>query len=263
MNAGQVIDALGLPVEARLDQRVPKKLLAENGAPTAADKRRIQDGVEEIQWVATLKPATVGVPAYRDDEREYLEIAVLNVTLRPDAKAARLNELTHRAIPYPVFLLTSHGERVTLSLAHKRWSQGETGKTVLDGPVIQIDPKTAGADEAPEDSAAQPFLNALGLSRQPRGTMFALYDGWADAFFALQAARITGVFVPPRSAEQAALRRAGLRACQELETRIAALWAAAAKEKRIARQVELNLEINRLQADLTLARRNLNWEPNS
>jgi len=42
------IASLGLPGGCRVDQRVPKKLLLENGAPTAADKRLIADAVEEI-----------------------------------------------------------------------------------------------------------------------------------------------------------------------------------------------------------------------
>ena len=107
------IASLGLPDGCRVDQRVPKKLLLENGAPTAADKRLIADTVEEIQWVAALKPNTIGVPDYRDDQREYLEIAVLAVTLRSQpgqdkakpANAARLAELVHRAVPYPDLLL--------------------------------------------------------------------------------------------------------------------------------------------------------------
>ena len=48
--------------DARVDQRVPKKLLLEHGAPTAADKRQINDGIEELLWVAALKPTTIGVP---------------------------------------------------------------------------------------------------------------------------------------------------------------------------------------------------------
>ena len=120
-----VIDALALPPDARVDQRVPKKLLLDQGVPTAADKRQIQDGIEEIHWIAALKPTNIGVPDYRDDVREYLEIAVLTVSFRQAAKPARLIELIHRAIPYPVVLLSGQSEKVSLSLAHKRWSQGE------------------------------------------------------------------------------------------------------------------------------------------
>ena len=85
-----IIDALGLPPEARVDARVPKKLLVEQGAPTAADKRAIQDGID------ACKPTTIGVPSFVDDTREYLEIAVVACAFRPDpegkpAKAARLS----------------------------------------------------------------------------------------------------------------------------------------------------------------------------
>ncbi|MBK6845892.1 MAG: DUF4391 domain-containing protein [Gemmatimonadetes bacterium] len=40
--AADVIAALALPAESRVDQRIPKKLFLENGAPTAADRKRIQ-----------------------------------------------------------------------------------------------------------------------------------------------------------------------------------------------------------------------------
>jgi hypothetical protein len=45
MTSTAVIAALQLPADSRVDQRVAKKLLAENGAPTASDKRHIHDGI--------------------------------------------------------------------------------------------------------------------------------------------------------------------------------------------------------------------------
>ena len=136
MSGDALLAALDLPTSSRVDQRVPKKLLLEHGAPTAADKRFINEGVEAVLWLAALKPTTIGVPEYRDDVREYLEIAVLRLTLRAAAKATRLVELVHRAVPYPLLLLTEQGERPGLSAAHKRWSQGEASKTVLEGDVV-------------------------------------------------------------------------------------------------------------------------------
>ena len=59
MTPDQVIEALALPREAMVGQRVPKTLLVENGAPTAADKRLIEGGVEELRWIAALKPTAV------------------------------------------------------------------------------------------------------------------------------------------------------------------------------------------------------------
>ena len=56
MTMDDLIQALGLPESARVCQRVPKKMLAEHGAATAADKRQIQDGVDEITWLAAQAP---------------------------------------------------------------------------------------------------------------------------------------------------------------------------------------------------------------
>ena len=242
MNAADLIAALDLPASSRVDQRVPKKLLVENGAPTSADKRRINEGIEEVHWLAALKPTTIGVPEFRDAAREYLEIAVLSAVLRAGAQANRLAELIHRAVPYPVFLIASQGGALALSLAHKRWSQGEVGATVLDGELVS----TALALDAP-DGFAPEFRESLALSCQPRTDLYALYQGWMNVLVALQSAGATGIFRLPESPEWAAARQEALRECARLDAEIARLRAAAAKERQVARQVTLNLELKNLE----------------
>ena len=252
MNSSELIVALGLPDGARVDQRVPKKLLVENGAPTAADKRHINEGIEEVHWIAALKPTTIGVPEHRDAVREYLEIAVLSLKLRVEAKAGRLVELVHRAIPYPVLLVTENTARPGLSAVHKRWSQGEAGKTVLDGEVVSVEwNNDLDTDRWPA------FRDALALGKQPRTTLYALYQGWIDTLLALQAARVTGAFAVAATAEHAALRRDALQECARLDAEIARLRATAAKEKQMSRRVELNLELKRVEAAQAIARANL------
>ena len=242
MNADRIIAALTLPPETRVDQRVPKKLLVENGAPTAADKRQINEGIEELLWLAALKPTTIGVPEYRDDVREYLEIAVLSLTLRPDAKARRLVELIHRAIPYPLLLVAEQSDNLTLSLAHKRWSQGEAGKMVLDDAVTLCD--------SVEHAATAAFLDSLSLAVQPRSHLLDLYQGWINCLESFQAAQITGRFAPSSSSDVASARREALVKYDHLVRQITALHAQAEKESQISRRVDLNLEIKRLEDEL-------------
>lgn len=257
-------DALQLPDSARVDQRVPKKLLLENVASTASDKRLITDTIEEIQWLAALKPNTIGVPSYRDAQREYLEIAVLTVTLRgtvKPARLARLAELVHRAVPYPVLLLME-GQALTLSLAHKRWAQNEAGKVVLDGDAVLLALSRVTEDVTGEEDAIAPeiesaFVQSLSIACQPQATLHALYQGWMDCMQALLAARLTGSYQTPATPEQAAARRQALADCERLEAEVSRLRAQAAKEKQIARQVELNLTLKRVQAELATARQQL------
>lgn len=261
MNRTDVVAALCLPDSARVDQRVPKKLLLENGAPTASDKRLITDAIEEIQWLAALKPNTIGVPSYRDAQREYLEIAVLGLTLRgavKPASLARLAELVHRAVPYPVLLLME-GPALILSLAHKRWAQNEAGKVVLDGDAVSASLSHIAEDAAAAEDAIAPeieraFVQSLSMARQPQTTLHALYQGWMERVWALQAARLTGTYQADATPEQAAARWQALADCERLENEIGRLRAQAAKEKQLARQVELNLTLKRIQAELAAAR---------
>jgi hypothetical protein len=251
MSFAPFVSALAIPKEALVEQRVPKKLLLEQGVPTAADKRQIQDGIEEITWIAALKPTNVGIPVFRDAVREYLEIAVLTVALRPTAKPPRLIELIHRAIPYPLILITEHREAVNVSLAHKRWSQGEAGKVVIeDLRQVPVNP----SEPSPEEIS---FLAGVAVSRLPARDLFALYEGLLERLAALEAARATGVFILPDCEERAVAVWTALAAHARLKRDLAILRARAGKEKQLNRRVELNLEVRRLEAELAATRETL------
>ncbi len=266
MTLEALILALALPTSCRVDKRVPKKMLIENGAPTTADMRMLNDAIAEIQWIAALKPNTVGVPDYRADEREYLELTVLSIATRgaksvaehepdaatPDAPArpvntTRLAELAHRAVPYPLMLLLATPQGLYMSLAHKRWAQNEAGKVVLDGEPATV-------DLALDLTAEHPFVQALALARQPQANLMALYQGWMDCLTAWQAAKVTGTFTAASTPAQAAARREALRTCERLELEGARLRALATKERQMAKQVDLNLTLKRVQAALAAAR---------
>lgn len=262
MDPATLVTALQLPASTRVDQRVPKKMLVESGAPTAADKRLINEQIAKIRWLAAIKPGTVGVAAYQDAEREYLEIALLHVTARQGLpgqgtstrkktiNTTRMAELVHRAIPYPVALILQTPGSLLLSLAHKRWAQNEAGKVVLDGEVTTV-ALGSGSD------TEQAFIQSLMLAAQPQASMLALYQGWIDCVVALQAAAHTGRFTRSATPAAAAARRQALRDSQRLQEEAARLRAQATKEKQMARRVELNLALQRVKAELASAREQL------
>jgi len=243
-----VLTALDLPREAQVNRRIPKKLLIEKGAVSPVDRRSLAEGLSEIYWHAVLKPATIGVPEYKDNVREYLEIAVLSVQLTPSGKPARLGELVHRAVPYPVFLMIDKPETLTLSLAQKRFAQNEKGKVMLEESIDCTLP------QAPPCSH---FLQSLALHRQPRTHLYSLYQGWFSIFETFQAEQITGKFLLLETPERLLLRREALAVYKGLEREIGNLRSQAIGEKQLNRRVELNLEIRRLETERTAVFKNL------
>jgi hypothetical protein len=242
LSAERLLQALALPAATQLKQRVPKKMLADHGAATLADKRQIQEGVDDVLWWAALKPHLIGVPAYTDPQRQYLELAVLTLQMKGGAKPNRLIELVHRAVPYPVLLLTTSDAGLGLSLSHLRASQNEADKTVLDGGLLTV---TLSAETVDEPSLAA-FLAAMALSRQPQNNLYALYQGWFDTVAALDIARETGTFQPSLSREHAQHRHQALQEYCRVRACIEQLRTLANKERQMARQIQLNSEIRDL-----------------
>lgn len=243
MSATEILNALDLPAGSRVDQRIPKTLLVENGAPTAADKRLINGGIERLKWHAAIKPTNSGVPEYRDAARHYVEIAVLELSLRPGAKAVRLAELTHRAVPYPVVLLVGDAKTASVSMVHQRWSQGEADRVVLDGDVV-----TAHPYRTDDVSITTAFLDSLAIRHQPQGSLYVLYQGWIDSLLALKAASRTGTFQGSTTVELASARRDALQECATIEAEMTSLRSAAIKTNQVARRAEINLELQRLKS---------------
>jgi hypothetical protein len=135
-------------------------------------------------------------------------------------------------------------------MAHKRWAQNEAGKVVLDGDVVTV-------TLAEDVDTSHPFGQAVALRCQPQASLMALYQGWMECLQALQASRHTGAFKVAVTPESAHARRLALRECERLEVEAARLRTQAAKEKQLPRQVELNLALKRVQAELTVARAHL------
>ena len=241
-------DKLAIPETCHLGKRVFKKLFHENASLGATDKKALRDDIDTITWVYTLKPATIHIHTYKDDEREYDEIALLQVDLRTQKRTGRIVEVIHRAIPYPLVLVFVFEQSVALSLAHKRFSQAEKGAIVAEEFVTSdwIDLGPGGPT-----SAEQAFLDSLAVKNLPQTNFHAFYSALMDRLIALDCARLSGKYRIEAAAERREARRQRLAQCHELENRLAETRTAAKREKQINRLADLNLEISRLRGQLS------------
>ena len=144
-----------------------------------------------------------------------------------------------------------HGETVSLSVAHKRWSQGESDKVVIE----ELRATAPFRPENPTTEETQ-FLARLSVVGLPQTDLFALYQSWLDAILALEAAQITGAFRPPKAENSAALRDSLDARAQALRD-LALLRARAENETQLSRRVDTNLAIKELEARIAELAKNL------
>ena len=57
-----------IPDACHLGKRVFKKLFHENAKLSATDKKAFREDIDVITWQYTLKPSTIPIQAYEDDQ---------------------------------------------------------------------------------------------------------------------------------------------------------------------------------------------------
>lgn len=243
----RLYEKLGLPKSCALGQRVYKKLFFENTELTSTDRRALTEDVDRIVWQYALKPDTVPVRTYTDAEREYLEIAIIELRLHEHNRLERLTEMIHRAIPYPVLLVVEHEGAVCLNVAHKRFS-----RAMHEAIVAEDFHTTSWLEVGALTPAQEAFLDSLSIDGLPHTHFFAMYTAIVERVLALAASEYSGEFrLQPALTEEE--RREGLARCHEIERELTALRAAIRREVQFARQVELNMKIKKLEQRLASA----------
>jgi hypothetical protein len=238
-------DSMDIPSSCYLNKRVFKKLFHENAQLGVTDKKAFREDIDVITWLYTLKPSTIPVRAYVDSQREYQEVAVLQVDLKTLKRTGRISEVIHRAIPYPLVVVFAHGTNCTLSLAHKRFSRAEKGAAVVEEFLT-----TEWIDLTGPISVQQSFLDSLTITSLPQTHFYALYSAFVDRVIALDCARLSGEYRIVNTIKRLEVRRKRLAQCHELEVQICEQKAAIKAESAFNRQVELNTKVKTLEKQL-------------
>lgn len=248
-------NAISFPEAALLGKRVPKKQFLESGELVASDKKLFRECVKNVYWVYTLKPSTCPVLPYRDNEREYLEVAVLQVEMNSQKGHKRIAEIIHRIIPYPLMLgFYSETQNIALSIAPKRFSQAEHGAFVterfyttgwmnisMENGELKID----NGNNCQLSTINYQFIKSLAWDTMPLQTYGTLYNAWVDRFTGYECSTLSGNF----TIGNADVRLDRLTRCREIESRISELRGQM-KKAAFNRQVELNIQIKIFEQEL-------------
>ena len=234
-------NAISFPEPALLGKRVPKKQFLESGELVASDKKLFRENVKNVYWEYTLKPSTCPVLPYRDNEREYLEVAVLQVEMNSQKGHKRIAEIIHRVIPYPLMLgfYTESGD-IALSIAPKRFSQAEHGAFVAERFYT-----TGWMNSEVLNDQESAFVASLAWGSMPLQTYGSLYSAWTDRFTGYECSLLSGAFTIGKAVDR--LER--LTRCREIESRISELRGQL-KKAAFNRQVELNTQIKKFEHEL-------------
>ncbi len=238
-------ESMGIPDACHLGKRVFKRLFRENAKLGATDEKAFREDIDTITWMHTLKPSTIPIKPYEDEQREYHEVALLHVELKTQKRTARIAEIMHRAIPYPLVIVFAFEKMCALSTAHKRFSLAEKGAIIAEELIL-----TDWIDLSNVSSVQRDFMNSLAVAGLPHTHFLAFYSAIVDRLVALDCAHLTGEYRLESAVEKRRDQRQRLSVCHDLENRIEELKTAIKKETQFNRQVELNMKMKALENKL-------------
>ncbi len=232
-----------IPESCRLGKRIYKKLFHENAKLSAADTKAMRDDVDSIFWVYSFKPSTIPIQSYKDMQREYLEVALLQVKLKHNNRMSRLAEIVHRAIPYPLIVVFTSGNTCSISLAYKRFSQAEKEAIVADDfqstDWLDLNNLTDNQDA---------FIDSMDISKWPHTNFFAFYRAAMERVIALSCTKHGGLYSFESVHGLSANDRVNmLTQVEKLLNEKAEIQGKLKKEKNLGNQVLLNTRIKEIK----------------
>jgi hypothetical protein len=231
---------LGIPDSCYLGKRIFKKLFYDNTKLNATDKKAFINDIEEIEWTYTLKPETINIQRYEDDEHEYLEVAIIQVKLKENFRYKRIAQIIQRSIPYPVIIVFKHDLSIALNMALKRINRADQNKIMVKEfhYTDWINLENPLAYEIT-------FFESLEIKSFSYDNFYQWYTDFLQRVVALNCAQISGNYV--LSHEEPGINRVEeLEQIYNLEQKQTELRATLKKETQFSNKVDLNIQIKKI-----------------
>jgi hypothetical protein len=239
------LDSLGIPQKCFLNKTLFKKLFLESGMLDITDKKALKDDIDKIRWLYTLKSSTINIEPFKDQNREYDEVAILQIDLSSATRVKRIASFVNKAIPYPLILVFTHGDMVALSVADKRLSQADKAKWVVEDGWM-----TPWFNPSSPSQSERQFMTDIAIKNLSFLNFYAFYSDVKSRVIALNSAQRSGTYAITTKTDTDA-RLKSLKRIDELENEMAELRASLKKETQFNTKLKLNVAVKECQDAIT------------
>lgn len=119
-----------------LNQTIFKKYFYDADALKKPEKNIIKKYIDNIKLVTLLKPETIKIPSYEDENVKYLEIALIEINLLKNDKLEEITKILNKMVQYPIALFFLYEESVTFSLCEKRLDKVTNNNNIIENTLV-------------------------------------------------------------------------------------------------------------------------------
>jgi len=241
MDYTDFINKLNIPEGCELHQNVYKSLFYDKSDMKYADKQVFTKDIENISWLYTLKEDTIAISAYRDEEKDYSEIAIIEVDLRKENRIERIADIMQRTIPYPLMTIFKYEKNILINLAHKRINKADHEKATYN-QLIQTD----WIDLEKINKQEKTLIDNLDFQDLSYFNFYQFYSDLVERIIAYKISKYTGQFKLNynKNIEDYLII---LSKIEENEDEIKSLKRKIKKENQFNKKMDLNIKIKKLK----------------
>lgn len=235
-----IYDKLNIPDNCRTGNTIYKKMFYDMGSLSAGDKAIFKDDIDKITWQYSISPSNANIPKYKDDIREYDEIAVIEIELSNIKRYKRMCEIIQINIPYPILLIAKHENEFALNLAHKRTNLTDSSKNTVDdyhySEWIDIDDLTKRQSQ---------FLDSIEMAKQSFNNLYEFYNSLIGNLIKFNASIYSDDYESVSSKNVDEIK-AIQNKIEKIDLEIVGLRSKMKKELHFNNKIKINVELKRL-----------------
>jgi len=182
-------EALKMPENSYVNDRLYKKMFLEQPDLSSADKRLIKEKIKNITLHNVLNLQSTGIKPFVDDTRAYRELYLIELELEDTRKYKRIAELIQMTIPHPVCLILTSEDKTTITLAQKRFNQNDKTKITVEEYLF-----TEWFDPRQLDDRQQNFIISLDSRNFPYTNFYQFYSALFNGILRYNLSKYIGTF---------------------------------------------------------------------
>lgn len=230
-----------IPDRCIINTRIAKKTILENSELKSFEKKIIREDVQDIFWVAGIKPTNINIPALVNGMVSFDEVHFIRLQLKNQTKLKKACELLQNAIPYPLVLLVEHENSFCFNVAHKRINQNDKQKRTIEGFNY-----TTWLNN--DNKLTEQFLDSLKIEKLNANNLRTLYESITERIIYLNSAEISGEFVV-KDSTKAKQNVEVLNRIRAIDDEITSLKNKIKNESQFSAKVDMNMAIKKLEEE--------------
>ena len=246
-----------IPSRSLNEVKITKAFFISNFELTTSEKNVLNYEIQNMHWLASIKPTTSNITAEVNDLYNYEEIQIMVCTLKGlglQQFGDKCIQLFQKYIPYPIVLVIEDDDNFMVNTCDKRINQNDTTKRTIEKHI-----STPSLTKLYKDELVSALFDELNFTALDKTNLETVYKSYIKSIVNYQTALVTGATLV-RNHTRTEDDMQMLEQINKLEKEVSRLSNQIKKESQFNTKLNLNVDIQMYKKKIVSIKNKLRQE---